>query len=106
MPSCPAKSGVCSTLGQKRCSTTCQGKRSLKANAPPSEQNCSSHDISYAVFCLKKKLPRQIRLPHQKLIDGPRAEAALADRPHHERLAAAHVAGGEHVRPRGVIVGH
>ena len=43
--------------------------------------------------------------PDQILIDGAGAEAALADRPHYQRLAAAHVAGGEHVRHRGLVVG-
>jgi hypothetical protein len=51
-------------------------------------------------------LPRQIRLPHQKRVDRARAQASLADRPHDERLPAAHVAGGKHVRPRGLVVGH
>jgi hypothetical protein len=47
---------------------------------------------------------RQIRRAHQKLADGAGAEAAFADRPDDERLAAAHVAGGEHVGPRGLII--
>jgi heat shock protein HtpX len=34
---------------------------------------------------------------HQELVDRVRALAAFADRPHHQRLAAAHVAGGEHL---------
>ena len=56
--------------------------------------------------CLVRcRLPRQVRLPHQERVDRARAQAALADRPHHQRLAAAHVAGGEHVRPRGLVVG-
>ena len=32
---------------------------------------------------------------HQELIDRARALAAFADRPDHQRLAAAHVAAGE-----------
>ena len=51
-----------------------------------------------------KLLPRQIRLPHQERVDRAGAQAAFADRPHHQRLAAAHVAGGEHVGQRGLVV--
>src|SRR6202022_5182241 len=47
---------------------------------------------------------REVRRPHQELIDRPRAEAPLADRPDDERLSAAHVAGGKHVRPRGLVI--
>ena len=43
-------------------------------------------------------LPRQRGRSHQELVDRVRALAAFADRPHHQRLAAAHVAGGEHLR--------
>ena len=52
----------------------------------------------------KEQSPRQVRRPHQELVDRPRAQTAFADRPDHERLAAAHVAGGEHIRHRGLIV--
>jgi hypothetical protein len=52
----------------------------------------------------RRVLPRQVRRSHQKLIDRPRAQPPLPDRPDDERLAAAHVAGGEYVRPRGLIV--
>src|SRR5208282_2159882 len=46
--------------------------------------------------CLQvRALPWQQRGAHQKFIDGVRRLAALADRPHDQRLAAAHVAGGK-----------
>ena len=40
---------------------------------------------------------RQLGRPHQELVHRARALPAFADRPHHQRLAAAHVAGGEHL---------
>ena len=40
---------------------------------------------------------RQVRRSHQEFVDGARALAAFADRPDHQRLAAAHVAGGKHL---------
>src|SRR5205814_323862 len=49
-------------------------------------------------------LPRQIRLPHQERVDRAGAEAALADGPDHQRLAAAHVAGGKDFWQRGLVV--
>src|SRR5260370_22080141 len=52
-----------------------------------------------------RKLPRQVRRSHQEPVDRPRAQATLADRPDHQRLAAAHVARRKHVRARGLIVG-
>src|SRR5712672_2873122 len=52
-----------------------------------------------------RQLSRQVRRCHPQLVDRPRAEAPHPDRPHDERLAAAHVAGGERVGPRGLIVG-
>ena len=48
-------------------------------------------------------LPRQVRRAHQELVDRVRGLAAFADRPHHQRLAAAHVAGGEDLRVRGLV---
>jgi hypothetical protein len=51
-------------------------------------------------------LPRQIRLPHQEAVDRLRAEAAFADGPNRQRLASAHVACREHLRQRGLVVGH
>ena len=48
-------------------------------------------------------LPRQRGRSHQELVDRVRALAAFADRPHHQRLAAAHVAGREHLRVRAAI---
>src|SRR6188768_2608867 len=53
--------------------------------------------------CLAR-LPRQVGLAHEEFVDGVRRLAAFADGPHHERLAAAHVAGGKHLRPRGAVV--
>ena len=46
---------------------------------------------------LTRRSPRQRRRSHQELVDGARSLAAFADRPDHQRLAAAHVAGGEHL---------
>src|SRR5436853_2524272 len=57
-----------------------------------------------SVSCRSVNSPRQIRRPHQEPVDRLGAEAALADGPDHERLAAAHVAGGEHVGTRGLVV--
>jgi hypothetical protein len=48
--------------------------------------------------------PWQRRLAHEKLIHGVRALAAFADRPYHERLTPAHVAGGDHLGV-GALVG-
>src|SRR5689334_15056237 len=47
-----------------------------------------------------RQLPRQVAAAHQEAVDGVRGLAALADRPHHEALAAADVAGGKHLLPR------
>src|SRR6478735_6556226 len=41
-------------------------------------------------------LPRQLGDAHQRLVDRAGALPAFADRPHDQRLAAAHVAAGEH----------
>src|SRR5258706_2275864 len=46
---------------------------------------------------------RQLGAAHEECVDLARALAALADRPHHERLAAAHVAGGEDLRHGGRV---
>jgi hypothetical protein len=51
-------------------------------------------------------LPRQIRRPHQEPVDRLRTQPAFADGPDHQRLAAAHVAGGEDVGARGLVVDH
>src|SRR3970282_957519 len=42
---------------------------------------------------------RQRGLAHQELVDGMGGLTPFADRPHDEGLAAADVAGGEHLRP-------
>ena len=47
----------------------------------------------------KRASARQRGLAHQELVDRLGGLAAFADRPHDERLAAADVAGGEHLRP-------
>src|SRR5687767_12186786 len=49
-------------------------------------------------------LARQLRTTHQEFIHRPRALPTFADRPHHERLTPAHVAGGEDLRERSAIV--
>src|SRR5258706_9318067 len=46
---------------------------------------------------------RQVGASHQESVDLARALAALANGPHDERLAAAHVAGGEYLRDRGRV---
>src|SRR6185436_11119393 len=52
------------------------------------------------------QLPRQGAGAHEVLVDGAGALAAFADRPHDQRLTAAHVAAGEDVRDRGLVVRH
>jgi len=47
--------------------------------------------------------PRQIRPPHQPLVHGAGALAALSNGPYYQRLAAAHVAGGEDAGNGGVV---
>ncbi len=47
---------------------------------------------------------RQLALAHEELVDRARGLTAFADRPDHEALAAAHVAGGEDLVERGAIV--
>ena len=42
----------------------------------------------------------QTRRTHQEFVDRPRRAAALGDRPDDQRLAALHVAGGEHAAAR------
>src|SRR5665213_3284040 len=49
-------------------------------------------------------LARQLARSHQEFVDRARALATFADRPHDERLAAAHVAGGEHAIDAGAVV--
>src|SRR4030095_1371787 len=49
-------------------------------------------------------LPRQERLAHQEQVDRARALATFANRPHDERLSAPHVARGEHLRHRRLVV--
>src|SRR3546814_7936890 len=51
------------------------------------------------------RLTRQLRNAHEVLIHRPGALAALADRPDHQRLAAAHVAATEDVGRGGGVVG-
>src|SRR5213594_2602563 len=48
-------------------------------------------------------LSRQLGEPHQELIDRARALAPLADGPHDERLAAAHVARGKDLGNRSDV---
>ena len=45
----------------------------------------------------QRRIQRGSSIAHQELVDRARALAALADRPDDERLAAAHVAGREHL---------
>src|ERR1700730_15173770 len=51
-------------------------------------------------------LSRQRRRSHQERVDRPCTKPAFADGPDHQRLAAAHVAGGEHFWQRGLVVAH
>ena len=46
----------------------------------------------------RKTSARQQARPHQEFVDGAGALPALADRPHDQRLAAPHVAGGKQFR--------
>jgi hypothetical protein len=48
--------------------------------------------------------PRQEACTHQEFVDGAGALPAFADCPNDERLAPPHVAGGEEVGDRGVVV--
>ena len=50
------------------------------------------------------RLSAAARRAHQELVDRVRGLAAFADRPDHQRLAAAHVAGGEDLVERGLVV--
>ena len=50
-----------------------------------------------------RRSARQGGRSHQELVDRVRGLAALADRPDDQRLAAPHVAGGEHLRHRRLI---
>src|SRR5262245_44236921 len=47
---------------------------------------------------------RQVRVARQEGIDAARRLAAFPDRPHHQRLAAAHVSAGEHPRHARLVV--
>ena len=51
-------------------------------------------------------LRRQLRTAHQRDIDRTSGLAAFGNRPHHQRLAAARVAGREDLRIRGLEVVH
>ena len=53
----------------------------------------------------KSDLARQFRTSHQELVHAAGALAAFADRPDHQRLAAAHVAAGEDLGRAGLVVG-
>src|SRR5262245_22897741 len=48
-------------------------------------------------------LPRKLRKAHEEFVDRTGALTALADRPDHERLPAADVARGEHLRHRSDV---
>src|SRR5690606_4930200 len=52
---------------------------------------------------LRRPLPRQDRGAHQVFVHRPRALAAFADRPDHQRLAAPGVAAREHVGLRSAV---
>src|SRR3569623_1254830 len=48
---------------------------------------------------------RQFRRTHQEFIDATGALAAFLDRPHHQRLAATHVAAGKDLALAGLVGG-
>src|SRR3970040_2076897 len=52
---------------------------------------------------IRASLARQLREPHQELVDGTGALPALANRPDDQRLAAPHVAGGENLWHRRYV---
>src|SRR5207247_9111068 len=56
-----------------------------------------------AVLRGRRLSSRQVAAPHQVLVDRTRGLAAFADRPHHERLPAAHIARGEHLVGAGLV---
>ena len=70
---------------------TSAGMTAAESFAPPSPVMAGLVPAIY----VDGRLPRQHRRAHQRLVDGSRALAALADRPDDQRLAAAHVAAGE-----------
>ena len=53
---------------------------------------------------LKVNLSGQQRMTHQIGIDGLRALAAFANCPDHQRLAAAHITGGEYIVDGSLII--
>ncbi|ABA48089.1 hypothetical protein BURPS1710b_3715 [Burkholderia pseudomallei 1710b] len=74
-------------------------KRPRKKNrAPAGRPVCRNGALATAV-----RSARQLRAAHQVRVDRARALAAFADRPDDERLAAAHVARGEHLVDRRVV---
>jgi hypothetical protein len=59
--------------------------------------------IAIVPFAVKQGSPRQACHTHQVLVDCARALASFTDRPYHQRLAATHVAGGEHTVDRSPV---
>src|SRR5690348_15851515 len=95
----------CSRTGNCRCSTcTCYGCRE-----PTAIRRCGRESTSWPGEWrrepLAPRLLREVAAAHQVFVDGARALAAFADRPHHQRLAAAHVSGSEHLCDAGAEAG-
>src|SRR5581483_10844381 len=83
----------------RRARTLSVGKVWPQRPAPPGTAPCAR-----AIHVQHRGPPRASARPvaaaHQEAVDGVRGLAALADRPYHQALPAAHVAGGEHLAPR------
>ena len=86
-----------------------EGGSGTACSIPAPIHNARSRSCGYV------KRSGQIRLPHQKRVDAAGGAAAFGDRPDDQRLAALHVAGGEHagharhpvlVAPHVAALGH
>src|SRR5947208_15009585 len=77
---------------RQRCRTWRAGTTLASTGSPRSRCSRSVHLLS-----------RKLGKPHEELVDRAGALPAFADRPHDERLTAAHVARGEYFRHRGRI---
>src|SRR5688500_2658426 len=77
-----------SAILRRRCRTWSAGTTSASTGSPRSPRSSSAWKLGKT---------------HEELVDRAGALPALADRPHDERLAAAHVARGEDLRHRSGI---
>src|SRR6266853_1167531 len=81
----------CSTLGVPEC---------MRLPGPAARMTMFTKSGGNSAGC---RLSRQLGKTHQRLVDRASALAAFADRPHDERLAAAHVARGENLGNRSDV---